>query len=96
MIVVPTFAPMITPIDWLKLSSPAVTNPTIITVVTDDDWMTAVTRAPAKAALKRLVVSFANRRFILPPAATFSDSVILRMPYRNSASPPPIPVSKAP
>jgi hypothetical protein len=47
---------MITPIDWLTDISPAETKPTTNTVVTDEDWMTAVTKAPVSAPVKRFVV----------------------------------------
>ena len=78
--VVPMFAPMMTPIDWVKVMSPALTNPTTITVVTDEDWMTAVMSAPDNAPVNRLVVSRARTSLSPVPATVFSASVILRMP----------------
>ena len=78
--VVPMFAPMMTPIDWVKVMSPALTNPTTMTVVTDEDWMTAVISAPDNAPVKRLVVSLARTSLRPGPATVFSASVILRMP----------------
>ena len=50
-IVVPMFAPMITPIAWVKLIRPAEMKPTSRTVVTDEDWMIAVTDAPESTTL---------------------------------------------
>ena len=44
--VVPTLAPRITPMAWLRVMTPEEMKPTTSTVVTDDDWMTAVTPAP--------------------------------------------------
>ncbi len=78
--VVPMFAPMMTPIDWVKVMSPALTNPATITVVTYEDWMTAVMSAPDNAPVKRLVVSLARTSSSPVPATVFSASVILRMP----------------
>ena len=44
--VVPMFAPIITPIDSTKLSKPAFTKLTIITVVAEDDCKRAVIKNP--------------------------------------------------
>ena len=44
--VVPTLLPMITPMDCLRVSSPALTSPITMTVVAELDWMKAVTNAP--------------------------------------------------
>ena len=46
-----TRSPMM-PIDCSEVISPALTKPTTSTVVTEDDWMTAVTRAPVSAAVQ--------------------------------------------
>jgi hypothetical protein len=45
-LVVPTLAPKITPMDCLKVSRPALTKPTVVTVVAVDDCTSAVTSAP--------------------------------------------------
>ncbi len=87
-IVVPTLAPNITPTDCTRVMIPALTKPTTSTVVTDDDWITAVTRAPVMAPRNALPVSLASSAFICFPAAAFKPSVIFSMPYRKSASPP--------
>lgn len=39
-------APIMMPTDWVSVIRPAVINPTTSTVVTEEDWMTAVTKAP--------------------------------------------------
>jgi hypothetical protein len=44
--VVPRFAPMITPIDSMRVRSWAFTKLTTITVVADDDWTKQVTNKP--------------------------------------------------
>ncbi len=46
--VVPTLAPIIIPIACLSFIIPEFTKPTTITVVADDDCITAVTAAPSK------------------------------------------------
>ena len=43
-------------------------KPTTSTVVTEEDWITAVIIAPANAAVKRLAVSRARRFFMPLPA----------------------------
>ena len=55
-------------------------KPTTSTVVTDEDWMTAVTAAPAARPLNRMMVMRARAIFIFSPARTFSDSLSLRIP----------------
>ena len=45
-IVVPMLAPMMTPMDCARDMSPAEMKPTTSTVVTEEDWITAVTSAP--------------------------------------------------
>ena len=46
--VVPTLAPMITPMAWRRESRPEFTKPTTMTVVAEELWMTAVTPRPVK------------------------------------------------
>ena len=54
--VVPILAPMITPIDCDKVSSPALTKLTTITVVAEEDWISAVMSTPVSTPVTRLVV----------------------------------------
>ena len=49
--VVPMLAPMMTPTDWARDMSPAEMKPTTSTVVTEEDWITAVTRAPVNTPI---------------------------------------------
>ena len=70
--VVPILAPMMMPMAWTKVMRPAVMKPTTSTVVTEEDWMTAVTKAPADAALKRLVVNEASTSFMRGPEIFFN------------------------
>ena len=53
--VVPTLAPMTTPTAWVRFMSPALTKPTKVTVVAEEDCTTAVTRAPVRHPMTRLV-----------------------------------------
>ena len=61
-IVVPIFAPMMIHTACLSVIMPEFTNPTTITVVADDDWITAVTPAPTRTPRKRLAVSLSRPR----------------------------------
>ena len=69
MSVVPMSAPRMTPRDWRNVISPAETNPMSISVVAEDDWMSAVTRAPAPTAASRFRVMLVSRWRRWPPAA---------------------------
>ena len=53
---VPIFAPIITPTDWVSDIKPAFTKLTIITVVADDDCITAVTITPVSILVALFVV----------------------------------------
>ena len=86
--VVPILAPMITPVACAKSIMPAFKKPISITVVADDDWITAVTSTPSKKPLNLFRVSFSRRTFILLPATWFNPSLIWRIPKRNRPSPP--------
>ena len=94
--VVPMLAPMMMPMDWDIDSSPAVMNPTTRTVVTEDDWITAVTKAPVRAPVKRLVVRRARICFIRSPATALRASAIRSIPNRNRARPPNRPTAMVP
>ena len=59
---------------------PAATKPISITVVADDDWMIAVTAAPAATAVSRFRVSPVRSVRSRPPAARWSASPAWRMP----------------
>ena len=67
---------------------PEFTNPTTITVVAEEDWMTAVMPAPTSTPKIRLEVSRSKIRFIWLPAAASRPELIICMPYRKSARPP--------
>ena len=68
--VVPMLAPMMTAMAPPSVSSPALTKPTTITVVADDDWMAAVTAMPVRMPFSgRPVMRPSTARILLP--ATF-------------------------
>ena len=87
-IVVPILAPRITPMAWDRDMRPAVTKPTSMTVVTDEDWITEVTKAPVSIPMTRLVVSLARMAFMRSPATFFKAVAICSMPNRKIARPP--------
>ena len=59
-----------------------------MTVVAEEDWMTAVMAAPTRTPRNRLVVSFSRILFILLPAAASRPVLIICIPIKKSASPP--------
>ena len=87
-IVVPMFAPIITQTAFSSFINPALTNPTVITVVADEDWMSAVINAPTPTPKKRFVINFSRIVFILLPAASSNPLDIIVIPYKNKAKPP--------
>ena len=86
--VVPTLAPKITAIDCWREISPALTNETIIVVVADEDWTSAVMKIPVKAPRNLLLVISANMSLNLFPAAFWRPSLISFIPYRNIPTAP--------
>ena len=78
--VVPIFAPMMTPIAWDRFMIPAFTNPTTITVVADELWITAVINAPSITPKSLFFVSASNRDFILLPAAFSKPCAMICIP----------------
>ena len=54
--VVPILAPMITEMACASVSSPALTNDTVMTVVADDDCTAQVTNVPVSMPVNRFVV----------------------------------------
>ena len=88
--VVPILAPIIIPTAWESFIMPELTKPTTITVVAEEDWITAVTPAPRSTANNFLAVSFSKTPSSLPPAILDKLFPIMLMPYRNNANPPTI------
>jgi hypothetical protein len=81
--VVPIFAPMITPIDWVKVRRPALTKDTTITVVADEDCTIAVTPKPVIIAVTRLPVINPRTRWSRDPAVFWIPSLMIFIPYRK-------------
>ncbi len=84
---VPIFAPIIIPIACATFIIPAFTKPTTITVVADDDWITAVTAVPNSTPLIGVLVSLYKISSNFSPAAFFNPSPISDIPNRNNATP---------
>ena len=89
--VVPIFVPIITDIACLRVSSPALTKPTTITVEAELDWIKAVMPAPTRQPTMRFFVIDSRMFLSLLPAAFFSPSDIWIIPNRNRPSPPATP-----
>ena len=73
-------APMIMEMACAKVSSPAETNETVMTVVADDDCTAQVTSVPVSIPLKRLPVIRANMCLKLGPAIFCKASLIVFIP----------------
>ena len=86
--VVPMLAPMMIQTAWFRVIMPALTKPTTITVVAEDDWITAVMAAPTSTPKNRLAVRRSRICFIRLPAAASRPELIICMPYKNKARPP--------
>ncbi len=78
--VVPILAPIITVIDCNKVSNPAFTKLTTITVVADEDCMSAVMKTPVRTPAKRFLVMAVNMERSLLPATFCSPSLIIFIP----------------
>ena len=86
--VVPMLAPIMIHTACRSFIIPELTKPTTITVVAEEDWITAVIAAPTSTPRKRFEVSFSRICFIRLPAAASSPEDIICIPYKNSARPP--------
>ena len=87
-IVVPIFAPRITPVACIRFISPEFTKLTTITVVALEDCMIAVNIRPTIIPTKRFLVKNSKIPLILAPAAFSSPSLISFIPNKNKPSPP--------
>ena len=79
-IVVPIFAPIITPTACERVKRPALTKPTVITVVAEEDWITEVIPTPVITPLKGFEVIAVRKPRILLPAAFCKPPLIRFMP----------------
>ena len=89
--VVPIFVPIITDIACLRVSSPALTKPTTITVAAELDWIKAVIPAPTRQPTMRFFVIDSRMFLSFLPAAFLRPSDISIIPYKNSPNPPAVP-----
>ena len=83
-VVVPRFAPIITPIPSRKVKRPAFTNPTTIIVVAAEACITVVITHPENTPLNRFpaIVRIMERN--LSPESFCKPSLIIFIPNRNN------------
>jgi hypothetical protein len=82
------FAPMMTEIACARVSRPALTNETVITVVAVDDCTLAVTSVPVSMPVKRLVVIAPKTWRSCGPAIFCKASLMAFIPNMSNASDP--------
>ena len=90
-LVVPRFAPKMTPIDCENVSNPALTNPIVVSTVALEDCMRSVIVTPATTELTRPPVKRARMDRSESPAIALRPSVSRTIPRRNSPTPPRMP-----
>ena len=73
-------APMMTQTAWFSVIIPALTKPTTITVVAEEDWTAVVISAPTRIPMSGLEVSRSRTVFICPPAAASRPELIICIP----------------
>ena len=78
--VVPMLAPMMIHTACFKSISLELTNPTTITVVAEEDWMTAVIAVPTSTPRMGFVVSLSMSFFIRLPATASRLVLIMFIP----------------
>ena len=88
-LVVPIFAPITTPIAWVKVRIPALTKPIVASVVAVEDCTKSVRPAPERMALRGEPVKRESQIRRRSPAISLRLSVIRIMPIRNRPIPPP-------
>ena len=86
--VVPMWAPMMTEMACNRVSRPALTNETVISVVAVEDCTAAVTNIPVSIPVKRLVVMAPRTCRNCGPAIFCRASLIDFIPNIRSASEP--------
>ena len=86
--VVPILAPMITEMACASVSSPALTNDTVITVVAVDDCTLAVTSIPVRMPVRRFVVMAPSTWRSCGPASFCKASLIDFIPNISKANEP--------
>ncbi len=88
--VVPIFAPIITEAACVSVISPTFTKPTIITVVAEELFTSAVTTAPVPMPVKRFFAALPISLRIFLPAALSRLEPIISIPNINTTIPPRI------
>jgi len=88
--VVPIFAPIMILMASNKLSIPALTKLTTITVVADDDWMSAAMKTPVNTPFALFDVMVEITKRMRSPKTFCNASLISFIPKRNKAVAPAI------
>ena len=78
--VVPMLAPMMMPMAWGSVRMPLFTRPTTMTVVPEEDWMSAVITVPSSTPFHTLLVSRWRMASSLPPASFSRPLPMMDMP----------------
>jgi len=86
--VVPILAPIMTPMDSVSVSNPALEKLTTIKVVAEDDCITEVIKNPVKTPKNLLEVILAKMERILFPASFMSASLITFIPNKKTPNAP--------
>ena len=73
-------APMMMPMARSSLRMPELTSPTTMTVVAEEDWITAVISAPSSTLLKMLEVILVRMISSLEPASFSSPDPMMFIP----------------
>ena len=84
---VPRMAPRMIPMACRTFIIPALTKPTTMTEVAEEDWMTAVTPVPSRTPLTGVEDNLYRMSSSLLPATFFSPSPMRDMPKRKRATP---------
>ena len=87
-LVVPILAPIITPIAWEKLNTPAPTKPIVASVVAVEDWTIKVRPIPEHSDFNGVPVNLVSHSRKVSPAMSLRLSVIKIMPIKNKPIPP--------
>ena len=86
--VVPMLAPIMMPMALVSFMMPELTKPTTMTVVAEEDWITAVTSDPSRTPRKVVEVSFSRMISSLLPATRLRPSPSRDIPNRKKPRPP--------
>lgn len=87
-LVLPMFAPIMTPIDCANVNNPALTKPIVKSVVAVDDCTSTVMTIPENSELIAPPVNLLSHFFSASPASSFNPFVSIVMPSKKIPMPP--------